>query len=122
MTSGEFNGNKFTLNDDGTITIVMKDGRVIQRSPDGNVHSSVPNVKSVGIHNIVDIKTYSLVRHEGLTLHNIEFNDGGIVSFAFDSDGHVENATTQGAATKITPDGQILYAMRSRGFPDEPRH
>lgn len=119
MEPSERNGSKVIKNADGTITVVTKEGREIRTKPDGSMVVSLDRIKSVGIHNIIDIKSYSLVRHEGLTVHNIEYMDGGIVSFAFDSDGNVQNASAENVVARMSPDAQIVYAMISRGFPEQ---
>jgi|GEM_PF-2215809 len=121
MEQFDRNGNKVIKNDDGTTTIITKEGREIHTKADGSTVVSLDKIKSVGIHNIIDIKAYNLVRHEGLTVHNIEFMDGGIVSFAFDSEGNVQNASAQNAVARMSPDAQITYAMASRGFPESPK-
>ena len=113
MEQFEYNGTKFTIHDDGTQTIVTPEGRTMTTKPDGNMSVSLDQITSIGIHNIVDIATYNLIEREGLTLHHIVFRDGGVVSFAYDTKGKIENLAANHVNVSISREGEVVYSMFS---------
>lgn len=109
MREVEYQGNRITLNDDGTITVVRPDGSKISTTPGGGAQMSIDQIRKIGIANVIDIKNYILTEHEGLILHAIEFHAGGILSIAYSTAGRLENLTSRNLRVEVTSDNDVIY-------------
>ena len=114
MREIEFHGHRFRINDDGTISAFMKDGREFHTEPGGNSTFSIPQLTKISIDNIGDIRKYSLIEHEGLILHTVEFRNGGSLAFSYESDGKLEVLSSSKLTMKSTPEGAVIYSMEPR--------
>jgi hypothetical protein len=111
MEQHEHNRHKFTINDDGTISVTTPEGRQVHTKPRGDICVSFDQITSIGVNNIVDIVSYNLVEHQGVTLHNIVFRDGGIVSLGYDSNGKLQKLATNHVNVSISRRGEVVYSM-----------
>ena len=70
-------------------------------------------LKCIGLENILDLKSYVIVRRDELTVHKIEFNDGGSVKLAFTAQGKLVELSTKNTAQTFTTEGAIVIRARS---------
>ena len=108
MDQIEFNGNKIERRDDGSVKVTTPYGTTLVMDKDGNVQGSISTIKSVGIENIFDVKSHTIMRESDLTLHQVEFHDGGRVRLAYTTQGKITEFTCTKIGQTITKDGAIV--------------
>ena len=77
MDEIEFKGNKIEWRAGGSMKVTTPDGAIVVMDKDGNVHVDLETIKSVGFENIFDLKSHVIMREGELTVHKIEFHNGG---------------------------------------------
>jgi hypothetical protein len=109
MDEFEYEGSKIKLNNDGSAVVQVKTGTIITMDKDGQMHINLENIKSVGIQNVVDLKTHRVFREGDITMHNIEFQDGGTAKFGYNSTtGSLVEFSTVKCSLTITKDNEIM--------------
>ena len=98
------------IHDDGSMTVEMDDGRKFNMDAQGNTNIDLRSIKSVGIKNIVDLTQYTITQHEGLVVHTILYNNGGRVSFSYDTSGKLEKFSCTKASLSISKDNEIMIS------------
>lgn len=94
--------------DDGSVTVTMKDGRIIEIDKDGNTTSNLSDIKSVGIENITDLESYTIMREGELNVHHGTYRDGGHFKLAYTSDGTLKEFTGRQIGNTITRDNEMM--------------
>ena len=112
----ERNGNKITIFDDGRIEIIDRLGRKYEMAENG-IDMALGSIRRIALENIVDVKKYSLSTAEGLTIHDIEYNDGGRISFAFTDDGKIAKYSAKQTGMQITSENDVIISMHSTSLP-----
>ena len=108
MDEIEFNGNKIERRDDGSVKVTTPYGVSLLMDKDGNVQGSISTINSVGIENIFDVKSHTIMRESNLTVHKIEFHDGGRVKLAYTTEGEITEFSCTNIGQTITKDGAIV--------------
>ena len=107
MVDFEVWGNKIELLPDGNFKVTRPDGSTIAADKDG-ITVEIGSIKSVGFHNIVDLKSH-IILHEGdLTVHKAEFRDGGQVKIAYSAQGKLVEFTCRNIGQSITKNNEIV--------------
>lgn len=107
MDEFEFNGNKIELRDDGSVKVTTPEGTVLIMDKDGNIKGNIETITRVGIENIFDVKTHTIMREGELTVHKMEFHDGGRVKLAYTTQGEMKEFTCTNTGQTITKEGAI---------------
>ena len=108
MDEIKFNGNKIERRADGSLKVTTPDGRILLMGKDGNVQVNLETIKSVGLENIFDLKSHVILREGELTVHKIEFHDGGRVKLAFTTQGKLVEFSCNKVGQTITKEGTIV--------------
>ena len=108
MDEMETDGHKIEWRPDGSVKVTTSDGRVLVMDKDGNVQINLETIKSVGLENIFDLKSHVILREGELTVHKIEFHDGGWVKLAFTDKGKLTEFSCHHIGQTITKDGEII--------------
>lgn len=108
MDEFEYEGSKFNLNDDGSAEVQVQTSTVITMDKDGNMHINLNNIKSIGIENITDLKTHRVFREGNMTMHQIEFYDGGSAKIGYTSTGQLVEFSTTRMSFSISKDNEIV--------------
>jgi len=89
----------------------MPDGREFHTKKDGDGVMKLPEIRNIGIAHIVEIRKHSIVEHEGLFLHTIEFRNGGLLAFTYDENGKIRDLTASKLIARSTPEFDVIYSM-----------
>ena len=108
MNEMEANGHKIEWRPDGSMKVTTSDGRVLVVDKDGNVQVNIETIKSVGLENIFDLKSHIILREGELTVHKIEFHDGGLVKLSFTDKGKLVEFSCHHVGQTITKEGEII--------------
>jgi hypothetical protein len=108
MDEFEYEGSKFKFNKDGSAEVQVKTGTVITMDKDGKMQINLTNIKSVGIYNIIDLKTHRVFRDGDITMHQIEFHDGGTAKFGYTNTGKLVEFSTTRMTTTISKENEIM--------------
>ena len=100
----------FTLSPEGTMTLKVDSatGAVESTSLDP-VNANIPNIKSVGIANLVDVEEQAINRLVNSVSHFVRFYGGGEVHFAFNFEGKLLECKGVGVTTQILDGERILF-------------
>lgn len=101
------NGNIIQKFDDGSTRITTPDGRSFHVDKDGNANINLPSIKKVSIDNIFDLKSHIVMRDGELTIHNIEYLDGGSVKISFTTSGKLIEFSGKNIRQTITKENEI---------------
>jgi len=104
----EHNGNKIEMSPDGKIKVTTAAGQVINLDEQGNAFIDLSSIKAIGFENVVDLKSYVIMREGELTVHRVEFIDGGVVKIAYASDGKLVEFTGKEIGQTITKENEIV--------------
>ena len=107
------NGNIIQKLDDGSTKITTPDGRSFLVDKNGNANINLPTIQKVTIDNIFDLKSHIIMRDGDLTLHNINFLDGGSVKISFTSDGKLVEFSGKKIRQTITKDNIVIIKKQS---------
>ena len=108
MDEIEFHGNKIEQRADGSVKVTTPEGRTVVMDKDGNVQVNVETIRSVGIENIFDLKSHVIMREGDLTVHKLEFHDGGSVKIAYTTQGKLVEFSGNKIGQTITKEGAIV--------------
>ena len=108
MDEIEFNGNKIERRADGSVKVTTPEGNIFVMDKDGNVQANLETIKSVGLENIFDLKTHVIMCEGELTVHKIEFHDGGRVKLAYTTQGKLVEFSCNKIGQTITKEGAII--------------
>ncbi len=108
MDEIEFNGNKIERRDDGSVSVTTPEGTVLVMDREGNIQASIKTTNSVGIENIFDVKSQTIMRESELTVHKIELHDGGLVKLSYTNQGKVTEFSCTNIGQTITKEGAIM--------------
>lgn len=109
MDELEYEGSKIRLNDDGSTVVEVKTGTILTMDKDGHTHINLNNIKSIGIYNIVDLKTHHVLHEGDISTHEIEFQDGGTAKFGYNNKtGQLVEFSTVKASLTITKENEIM--------------
>ena len=106
-------GNKISLKDDGTTSVITKAGSAIEIDANGCIKANLSSIKSVGIHNLIDVQTYNMTIAAGMTSHFVRFRDGGEVSFAYNDAGKLVNFSATKVAFTLRKGNELLFKCHS---------
>jgi hypothetical protein len=84
------------------LRIEREDGVSLTLGPDGGVSINLAQLKAVSIRNILDVKHYGMSVVDGITMHVIEFKNGGMFELTYDSVGTISNCGGNSLRTEIT--------------------
>ena len=107
MDEFEFNGYKIERRDDGSFKVTTPEDTVLIIDKDGKVEGNIKTITRVGIENIFDVKTHTIMREGDLTVHNMEFHDGGRVKLAYTKQGEMKEFICTNIGQTITKEGAI---------------
>ena len=102
------NGNTIKKLDDGSTEVTTPDGRSFVVDQDGNTNISLPTINKVGIDNILDLKSYVIMRDGELTVHKIELLGGGSVKIAYTASGKLVEFRGKKISQTITKDNEVI--------------
>lgn len=108
MDEFEFNGNKIERRDDGSFKVTTPEGTVLIMDKDGNIKGNIKTITRVGIENVFDVRTHTIMREGELTVHKMEFHDGGRVKLAYTTQGEIKEFTCTNIGQTITKEGAII--------------
>ena len=108
MDEIEGSGNKIEHFPDGSTKITTPDGRSFTIDKDGNTQINLEGIKSVGFENIFDLKSHVIMRDGELTVHKVEFHDGGYVKISFTTDGNLVEFSGRKIGQTITKNNEIM--------------
>ncbi len=83
-----------------------------QFGPKGEIKVNLAAIKSVGIKNITDLKTYHKSQYGNRVMHIMEFNDGGTCELTYLTDGTLEVFRGDKISVQVT-DGQHVVIGQS---------
>ncbi|MGH8539193.1 MAG: hypothetical protein ACRETW_01635, partial [Stenotrophobium sp.] len=79
----------FSVKPEGTVSMrIGSDGKV-SASSDQPLEIDLGTIKSVGIENIIDVKSHAINAQYGFVTHLVVFRDGGEVEFAYNNSGQI---------------------------------
>lgn len=107
MDEVEFNGNKIERHDDGSFKVTTPEGTVLVMDKDGNITGNIKTISRVGIENIFDVRTHTIMREGELTVHTMEFHDGGRVKLSYTTQGEIKEFICTHIGQTITKEGAI---------------
>lgn len=113
MADGGSDGNKVELHPDGSARVTTPDGRVFSMDKSGNVEVRLETIERVSVENIVDLKSYVIVRDGDLVVHKMEFYDGGQVKLSFSTQGKIHEFSGNKIGQTITKDGAVVLRSLS---------
>lgn len=87
MDINEIFGNKIETLDDGSIRVTTPEGKVLMIDKDGGMRVNLQSINRVCLENIFDLQSYIIMREKDLTVHKIEFRDGGSAKIVYTSQG-----------------------------------
>lgn len=83
--------------------------------PNGSVTTNLKGeIKAITLENIVHVRSYRLMRLDGLTVHNIEFDDGGTVDLRYTDSGKLVAFSGNQIGLQVSPQGVITL----KRYPD----
>jgi hypothetical protein len=83
---------------------------LIQIDKKGNVTVNRDLIKSIGIKNIVDLKSYEMMTKDGVTTHMFEFINGRKGKLVYDELGKFHECMI-GGEISVTDDGEIIISQ-----------
>lgn len=98
-----------TFKPSGVATITTGSDGIPTITSDDKISSTMENILSYGIENIVDIRSYNIEQKDGKTYHHVVFNSGGTIDLSFDSNGKFSASVHQMSA-KVTNGERILIS------------
>ncbi|QFZ87191.1 hypothetical protein GFK26_32650 [Variovorax paradoxus] len=78
---------------------------------------ALDEIKSIGIENMLDIRSYTITPIVGSVSHFIRFLDGGEVRLAYNAQGCLLEFSAQGVAVEIQDGNRLTMASLRRGCP-----
>ncbi|SWY00441.1 Uncharacterised protein [Klebsiella pneumoniae] len=102
----------FTVRPEGEVNMrTSEDGSLVFTS---NKPTSVDmnNILSVGIYNVIDIKSYELKQIDNITKHFITFHNGGTVNIEYSNEGGVLNYSARGMITELEHGERIMVKKK----------
>lgn len=77
-------------------------------SPDGSVTTELKGtINAITLENIVHVQSYRIMRLNELTVHTIEFNDGGKVDLRYTDDGALVHFGGNRIGLQVSPEGVV---------------
>lgn len=108
MKEIEAYGHKIEWLPDGRVKVTTAEGRTLIMDKEGNIQVNLDIIKSVGIENLFDLKSHVIMREGDLTVHKIEYHDGGRVKLAFTTQGKLVEFSCHKIGQTITKEGAIM--------------
>ncbi len=108
MEEFEANGSKVTINDDGTMEIVNEAGASLKFDRDGNIQLDIENIEAIGIKSITEVISHRIMRDGAVTVHEIEFINGGSAKVAYTTEGKLKEFSCSKVGTTLTPESEII--------------
>lgn len=101
----------FTVKPAGEMKVnTESDGRLELKS-EKPISVDMDNILSIGIQNVVDIKSYQLEHKEHSTHHAIEFHGGGTVDLEYANSGEIIKCSIRGLITELDH-GRIMVIKK----------
>ena len=91
----------FTVTPAGEMKVKTKPDGTLAVSSEKSVSIDMENILSIGIQNVVDIKSYQQERLEHSTRHIIEFHGGGKVDLEYSHSEEIIKCSIHGLITEI---------------------
>ena len=77
------------------------------------VSSTMENILSYGIENIVDIRSYNIEQKDGKIFHHVVFHSGGTIELSMDLDGSNFKARAKDMISSVSNGERILIKERN---------
>ncbi|NDO82658.1 hypothetical protein CJP72_18330 [Citrobacter sp. NCU1] len=95
---------------EGVATITTDSDGIPVITSDKSISSTIENILSYGIENIVDIRSYNIEQKDGKTFHHVVFNSGGTIELSFEPGGKGFSASAHQMTAKVTNGERILIS------------
>ena len=87
----------------------------MQTQADLRAHEvEIEKVRAVGIGNLRELASHTVVQEAGRTTHQLEFTGGETAQVSYDEAGILGDVTAEGCGITLTPDGTLLLKSSSR--------
>lgn len=92
----------------GTATVTIGSDGIPTISSDEPISTTMKQILSYGIENIVDIRSYNIEHKDGKVFHHVVFNSGGTIELSMDLDGKNFSASANDMTSSVTGGNRIL--------------
>jgi hypothetical protein len=99
-----------TANADGSMTFDTEQGATITTNPDGSVSLDFKHIKSIGIHNIIDVQAHNVNTVLGMVSHFVKFHNGGELRFAYNQAGQLVEFSFTRLHVNITDGNRAMFS------------
>ena len=99
-----------TANADSPLIYVTDQGTTIIPNPDGSVSLDFIQIKSLGIYNIIDVKTHQVNQLLGMVSHFVKFHNGGELRFAYNQAGQLVELSFTSLHVNITDGNRAMFS------------
>ncbi|HYF19636.1 MAG TPA: hypothetical protein VEA40_17350 [Ramlibacter sp.] len=93
---------------DGRAALTTPTGQRIEVDGDGNATLSITHLRAIGIENLPDLASHTIVRDTGGTTHQLEFVDGGTATLSYDENGKLRDFAADGCGMSLSADGVVV--------------
>jgi len=69
---------------------------------------NISTLRAIGIENLPDLASYTIVREPGGTVHQLEFVDGGTATISYGDDGKLRDLSAEGCGMALSADGALV--------------
>lgn len=101
-----------TFKPDGPVKIEL-DADGVPTMTGKAVSSTMENILSYGIENIVDIRSYNIEQKDGKIFHHVVFHSGGTIELSMDLDGNNFKARAKDMISSVSNGERILIKERN---------
>ncbi len=118
------------MNDKTQVTVRGEGTTRITRAADGtpivasdsplSIDTAGKPLRSVGIHNLVDVANHTINEQVGFISHLVTFRDGGTVEFAFNIKGEIIKLQGKNVLATVQNGNEVTFKMRPPEAPTEP--
>ncbi|MGF2654852.1 hypothetical protein ACQUWL_20385 [Serratia marcescens] len=102
----------FTVKPEGKVVLENKADGTVAFSSDKPMALNMNNILSVGVQNVVDIKSYQLDHLESSTRHLIEFHGGGSVTLEYSHDGEIIQCSIRELLSEVERGERIMVKRK----------
>ncbi|MGZ3241370.1 MAG: hypothetical protein ACXWJK_14030 [Burkholderiaceae bacterium] len=96
---------------DGSITVGLRDGSIVELGADGNISATLPVITAVGIKNLGEVESHAITTIAGSRSHVVKFTNGGLLQFAFNNQSEIIELSASKLQGMLVNGNEMVYSM-----------